>query len=140
MNLQDISLDRLTKTFEILSNWEERFQYVIDLGKKLPPLDASYKTEEHRVRGCTSRVWILNRIEDGILHFDADSDASIVKGLIAILMIILNDKPVEDVVKTDVELIFKELGLENNLSPSRTNGFFSMVQCLKKDALLALLP
>ncbi len=127
-------LERVFKNFQLLASWEERYKYIIQLGAKLPLLDEKYKTEENRVRGCSSQVWMIPAPENSSkseLHFLADSDAHIVKGLIAILMIVYNHKTPAEVIQTDIKDVFEKLGLSNHLSPKRTNGFYSMVEKIK---------
>lgn len=112
-------------------DWEERYRYLIDLGKTVPLMPNDLKTESNAIKGCTSQVWMVSEIKDGRLTFLADSDAHIVKGLIGLLMILFNNRPVSEIASVDVDAVFKELGLEQNLSPNRRNGFFSMVSYLK---------
>ena len=129
MDLAAISLDDVVETFELLDDWEERYRYVIDLGRKLPPLPEEAYTEANKVRGCSSQVWlIMTRLDDGRMEIRADSDAHIVKGLIAILLLIFDDKTPEQILATDAKTILNRLGLAAHLSPMRTNGLFSMVQ------------
>lgn len=127
-------IERVFRNFEILETWEERYRYIIQLGKKLPPLADEYKTDEYKVRGCSSSVWMISeKIAENPLRvrFAADSDASIVRGLVAILLIIYSGKTPQEIVDTDIKNIFTRLGLENHLSPTRTNGFYSMVEKIK---------
>lgn len=127
-------LQRVFRNFEILDSWEERYKYIIQLGKKLPPLDPKFQTDEYKVRGCSSSVWMTSeKISDDpvIVRFRADSDAAIVKGLVAILLIIYSDKEPSQIIETDIKVIFEKLGLANHLSPTRTNGFYSMVEKIK---------
>jgi cysteine desulfuration protein SufE len=125
------SFDEIAETFALFDEWEGRYVYLIDLGKTLPTLDAAHKIDANLVKGCTSRVWMVSRIENDILYFDADSDAHIVKGLVALLHILFNGKALADVRSLDVEKIFDDLGLSQNLSPNRRSGFFAMVERLK---------
>lgn len=124
-------IDALKENFALFDDWEERYRYLIDLGRDLPKMDDSLKTDATLVRGCTSQVWLVPRIEDGVLHFQADSDAHIVRGLVALLMAAYNGQPVADIAAVDIEGIFREIGLDQHLSPSRRNGFFSMVERIK---------
>ncbi len=126
-----MTIDRIIENFEILGDWEEKYRYVIDLGRKLPGLDERHKTEVNRVKGCVSNVWLLTRVNDDSpprLEFEADSDAHIVRGLVAILLTIFSGRTPSEIVDTDVRAIFEQLDLEKHLSPSRSNGFFSMVE------------
>lgn len=122
----------LVDNFSVFDDWEERYSYLIDLGKRLPALPESEKTEANKVRGCTSQVWFVRRpSEDGRLEWNGDSDAAIVRGLVAILQVLYRGRTREEVLATDVEGIFAELGLERHLSMSRRSGFFSMVERLR---------
>ena len=121
------TLEEFIADFALFEDWEGRFAYLIDLGKALPPLDDSYKTDEFLVRGCTSKVWLVADRKGDSLHFDADSDAFIVKGLIALLLAAYNGKSAQEILTTDIEGAFRQMGLENHLSPNRRNGFFAMV-------------
>lgn len=127
--LNDISIEKLIKTFELLGDWTERYRYLISLGKKLPPMDDALKTEETRVRGCQSQVWLVAAPsgDAGALTFVADSDAHIVRGLVAMLLILYSGKTPEQILAIDAEDVFSQLGLDKHLSPSRANGVFSMV-------------
>ncbi len=95
-------------------------------------MDESLKTDEILVRGCTSRVWMLSEVKNGIFHFTADSDAHIVRGLIALLVAAYQDKPVKDISGIDIESIFKEIGLDTHLSPNRRSGFYAMVERIRE--------
>ncbi|MFP4312732.1 MAG: SufE family protein [Alphaproteobacteria bacterium] len=122
------NLETLKENFELFDDWEERYRYLIDLGRKLPSMDESLKREEYIVRGCTSQVWMVPDIQDGHLYFRADSDAHIVRGLIAILMAAYEGQALAKIPGIDIEAFFKEIGLDQHLSPNRRNGFFSMVE------------
>lgn len=128
---QITSLEDLVENFALFDDWEERYRYLIDLGRTLPAMDAAQKTDETLVKGCTSRVWMVADIQDNHFHFIADSDAHIVRGLIAILMAAYQDKALEDVQAIDIDEAFAEIGLDKHLSPNRRNGFFSMVERIK---------
>jgi len=125
------SLDQITETFSLFDDWEDRYRYLIDLGKTLPEFPETARIEANLVRGCTSRVWMIPQIQDGMFRFAADSDAHIVRGLIAVLMAIYDGKNISELKSIEVEKIFNELGLEQNLSPNRRNGFFSMVEKIR---------
>ncbi len=128
--MQD-SLEDLVENFALLDDWEDRYRYLIDLGKTLPPMDEALKTDENFVRGCTSKVWMAAEVKDGRFHFLADSDAHIVRGLIALLMAAYQDQPVEKLPGIDVDGAFRRVGLHTHLSPNRRNGFFSMVEKIR---------
>ncbi len=125
------NLEELADAFALFSDWEDRYRYLIDLGKRLTPMDDSQKTDETLVRGCTSRVWLVADIRDGHFHFTADSDAHIVRGLIYILMLAYEGKSQEGVAGIDIEAAFEDMGLSGHLSPNRRNGFFAMVEKIR---------
>ena len=125
------NLNDVKENFEFFDDWEERYRYLIDLGRKLPALDEKYKTDEYIVRGCTSQVWMVPNVTDGVLTFQADSDAHIVRGLIALIMAAYNGQKISDIPNIDIEETFREIGLDQHLSPNRRNGFFSMVERIK---------
>lgn len=129
-----MTVDELIENFSFFENWEEKYQYVIDLGRQLEPLAEQYRTETWKVKGCQSQVWLVSQCQDGIFHFIGDSDAILVKGIIAIVLFIYNDKTPEEIKKVDVAEIFAKLGLEENLTPSRRNGMMSMVAKIKEYA------
>ena len=129
-----MDLQELTDNFAFFDGWEEKYQYVIDLGRQLEPLDEQYKTEEWKVKGCQSQVWLVPSFTDGLIHFRGDSDAILVKGIIAIVLLIYNDKTPQEIKTVDVMKIFATLGLEENLTPSRRNGMMSMVAKIREYA------
>ena len=132
MTLLSMTADELAENFSFLEEWEERYAYVIDLGKHLPVFPEEQKTDLTLVRGCTSRVWLVPQEGDkDHVQFIADSDAHIVRGLIAVLMVIYNNQPKEQVRSFPIEAYFNRLGLSEHLSPSRRNGFFAMVERIK---------
>lgn len=130
--MSDTTLEELAESFSLFGDWEERYRYLIDLGGRLPPMDAALKVEEHLVRGCTSKVWLVASIQNGVFHFMADSDAQIVRGLVYLLFVAYQDQPVEFVRDYDIESAFEHLGLHQHLSPNRRNGFFAMVEKIRK--------
>ncbi|MDX1736857.1 MAG: SufE family protein [Alphaproteobacteria bacterium] len=136
MSDAQITIDELIDNFELFDDWDDRFSYIIDLGKKMPPMPESEMTEANKVRGCMSQVWVTSRLEeDGkVMRFNADSDAFIVKGLIAVLMTIYDGKSPDYVAKTDAIEILAKVGLDQHLSPNRRNGLVSMVERIRKDA------
>jgi cysteine desulfuration protein SufE len=122
----------LIDNFELFDDWEERYTYLVDLGKRLPELPESEKTEENKVRGCTSQVWFVQEdATDGRLWWRGDSDASIVRGLVAVLQVLYNGVTREEARAIDIESVFASLGLEKHLTINRRNGFFSMVSKLR---------
>jgi cysteine desulfuration protein SufE len=135
-----MQLDELAETFEMLGDWEERYRYLIELGRKLPPLPEAEHSEANKVRGCMSQVWLTARTEAGPplrLSFQGDSDAHIVKGLIAVLLMLYSDRTPRQILDTDVGEAFAKLGLDNHLTMNRRNGFYSMVERIKSMAAQA---
>jgi cysteine desulfuration protein SufE len=129
-----MSIEELIENFAFFDSWEEKYQYVIDLGRSLEPLAAEYKTDEWKVKGCQSQVWLVPEFKPHSIHFCGDSDAILVKGIIAVVLMIFNDKSPEEIKNVDVAKIFAKLGLEENLTPSRRNGMMSMVEKIKQYA------
>jgi cysteine desulfuration protein SufE len=130
-----MTIDELIENFELFDEWEDRYRYVIDLGRALPPLEPQYHTDAFKVEGCMSQVWLVPLPgEGGRLRFAADSDSAIVKGLAAVLLTAYSDKTPEEIQATDLESIFSQIGLDQHLSPNRRNGFFSMVEKIKASA------
>lgn len=121
----------LLDNFALIDQWEDRYRYIIDLGKKMPSLASQYRTTDNKVQGCVSQVWMIHEEKDQKHHFQADSDAFIVKGLASILMTLYNEKTNEEIRAVNIEEFFEQLGLSEHLSPTRRNGFFSMVQKIK---------
>ncbi len=126
-----MEISELIDNFEFLDGWEDKYRYIIELGEKLSPLAAEFHTEEWKVRGCQSQVWLVPQIQDGKISFSGDSDAMIVKGLIAIVLMIYNHKSPTEIKSIAVDDIFAKLGLEEHLSPSRRNGLISMTEKIK---------
>ena len=130
-----MDIDELIENFSLLDDWEDKYRYIIDLGAALPPLDAKFKTDEFKVRGCQSQVWLVPEVKgsstEKILSFKGDSDAAIVKGLIAIILNIYSNKSAQMIKNIAVDDIFAKLGLEEHLSPSRRNGLASMNEKIK---------
>ncbi len=125
----------LKDTFEFFDDWEDKYRFVIDLGKDLPDLDDRHKIDENIIRGCQSQVWLTwQQTDDGRLHFDLDSDAFIVRGLISIVLIALNDKSPREILDFDIEGFFAELQLIQHLSPTRGNGLRAMIQRIREVA------
>lgn len=132
MNIADIKDD-----FALLDDWEDKYRYVIELGKALPDMPEAQKTEHNKVRGCVSQVWLATHDRGGRLHFDGDSDALIVRGLVAILLAIYQDRTPAEILSTDARKVFEDLGLKDHLTPQRSNGFVSMVERIQNDAQAA---
>ena len=129
-----MDLSELREHFELLGGWEDRYRYLIDLGKGLAPMDAALKNDVTKVEGCMSQVWLVSRFEDGHIHLVADSDAAIVRGLIAVLLIAYDGKTPAEIAALDIAPVFDTLGLATHVSMNRRNGFFAMVERIKKEA------
>lgn len=119
--------------FALFDDWMDKYAYLIEMGKSLPPLDESFKQEPFRVKGCQSNVWLRAWEEEGRVQFEADSDAMITKGLIALLMRVLSDQPPGVVVDADLRFV-DEIGLRKHLSPNRSNGLTAMIAKMKSHA------
>ncbi|WP_395689121.1 SufE family protein [Aestuariivirga sp.] len=136
------AIDELIADFDILDDWEDRYRHVIELGRQLPELPAADHTPQNKVRGCASQVWITSHasgdIDNPVLSFQGDSDALIVKGLIAIAFMIFSEKPARQILATDAGEVLGRLGLAGHLTQQRSNGFASMIQRIKQDAATAL--
>src|SRR5438477_1560124 len=138
-----MTIEEITDNFSLLEEWDDRYRYVIELGRSLPPLDERDRNPANKVQGCASQVWLATRMKpdgaDGpVLSFSGDSDAHIVRGLIAILFAIYSDKHAREILTTDAVTLFERLGLKEHLTPQRSNGFRSMVERIKSDARNAL--
>lgn len=133
MTLQDIQND-IIEEFSMFDDWEERYQYMIDLGKTLPLIDEQYKTESNIIKGCQSKVWVHAEMIDDKVVFTADSDAIITKGIIAILIRVFSNQHPKDIIEADTSFIDK-IGLKEHLSPTRANGLVSMIKQLKMYAI-----
>lgn len=120
--------------FADLADWEARYKKLIEIGKTLPELPDSQKTEDYKVKGCQSQVWIHARMENGHVIFAADSDALLVRGLVALLLRVYSDATPKEILETPPDFV-KEIGLESKLSPSRANGLFSMIKQMKYYAM-----
>jgi cysteine desulfuration protein SufE len=132
------ALDELAAEFELLGDWEERYRHVIDLGRGLAPLAPEERSEANKVRGCASQVWLVTEPrQDGTLDFRGDSDAHIVRGLIAILLRFYSGRTAADILAFDAKSAFQQLGLTGALSAQRSNGLFSMVERIRRDAAAA---
>lgn len=123
--------------FSLFEDWMQKYEYIIELGKDLPLIEEAKKTEDRLIEGCQSKVWLDSKIENGKMNLSADSDAIITKGIIGLLVRVLNNESPEDVAKADLFFI-KEIGLQEHLSPTRANGLLSMVKKIKMNALNAL--
>jgi cysteine desulfuration protein SufE len=137
-----MTIDEINENFAILDEWDDRYRYLIELGRMLPPLPEAARNDANKVQGCASQVWLTTDIAPGpsgpVLSFAGDSDAHIVRGLIAILFALYSQKPAGDIVATDALAVFDRLGLREHLTPQRSNGLKSMVGRIRDDARNAL--
>jgi cysteine desulfuration protein SufE len=138
-----LSIDEIAENFALLDDWEDRYRYVIELGGELTTLSEAEHSAENKVRGCASQVWLVSRAEANgaggpVLHFRGDSDAHIVRGLIAILLATYSGHSAQDILRLDAEALFSRLGLREHLTQQRSNGLASMVERIRADASAAL--
>jgi cysteine desulfuration protein SufE len=138
-----MTIDEIIDNFALLDEWDDRYRYVIELGRALAPLDERDRNQANKVQGCASQVWLATTTRPNgqggpVLSFAGDSDAHIVRGLIAILFAVYSDKHARDILATDAVELFNRLGLREHLTPQRSNGFRSMVDRIKSDAQAAL--
>lgn len=124
----------LAESFSFMEDWTEKYQYMIDLSKSLGEMNLNYKTDENLIKGCQSKVWLYSSYEKGKIHFQADSDAIISKGIVAILLSVLNNRSPNEILSADLSFI-DEIGLKEHLSPNRANGLSSMLKQIKFYAL-----
>jgi cysteine desulfuration protein SufE len=131
--MKTMSIERLMDAFDLLADWQERYDYISELGTRLPPLPAAEKTEESRVHGCMSNVWIAGRLigEPAVMEYHADADGPIIRGLVALLVMLFQGKTPEEVSRLDAEGVIEQLGLDENLSPNRHIGMYAMVEKIK---------
>ena len=137
-----LTIEGITEDFGFLDDWEDRYRYVIELGRKLDPLDESARNAANKVQGCASQVWIDTKVsgpqDNPQLDFVGDSDALIVKGLIAIVFALLSGRPAREILATNAQAVLDSLGLKDHLTPQRSNGLASMVARIRADAQRAL--
>ena len=133
MTIQELQ-EEIIDEFSMFDDWEERFQYIIDMGKSLPLIDPKYKTDENVIKGCQSKVWLHSEERDGKIVFTADSDAIITRGIIALLIRVFSNQKAKDILDSGTDYIDK-IGLKEQLSPTRANGLVSMIKQLKMYAL-----
>lgn len=122
------TIESLAGDFALFDDWEGRYRYLIDIGRTLPPMEESLKTDRTLVRGCTSRVWMTVEVINGHLKILADSDAHIVRGLIALILAAYQGLPADKIRDVPIEKIFRDIGLDEHLSPNRRSGFYAMVE------------
>lgn len=133
MTINEIQ-DEIIKEFSGLDDWMDRYQLLIDLGNEQAPLDEQYKTESNLIDGCQSRVWLQADYENGVIHFSAESDALIVKGIVSLLIRVLSDHTPQEILDADLYFI-DEIGLKEHLSPTRSNGLLAMIKQIRSYAL-----
>ena len=138
-----MTIDDIRENFELLEDWDDRYRYVIELGRTLEPMPEAEHSAANKVQGCASQVWLSKKLErsnagEALLKYLGDSDAHIVRGLIAILFSIFSGKPAKDILSTDALSLFEQMGLREHLTPQRSNGFRSMVERIRSDARAAL--
>jgi cysteine desulfuration protein SufE len=138
-----MTIDEITENFALLDEWDDRYRYVIELGRMLAPLPDAARTDTNKVQGCASQVWLWTTVgRDGknepVLSFVGDSDAHIVRGLIAILLALYSGKAAREITSTDALALFDRIGLREHLTPQRSNGLRSMVERIRSDARAAL--
>jgi cysteine desulfuration protein SufE len=135
-----MTIERILEDFNVLDSWDDRYRYVIELGRALPPFPEPARTDTNKVQGCASQVWLISEAKPALngggprLEFRGDSDAHIVKGLIAILFALYSGQPASKILDTDAIAVFERLGLREHLTPQRSNGFRSMVERIRADA------
>ena len=132
--IEDIERE-IVEEFELFDEWSEKYQYIIELGQKLPPLDEEYKTEAHKIKGCQSSVWLNAYEKDGRIFYQADSDSTFVKGEIALLIRVLSGQPADAIVQSSLSFI-DAIGLRQHIAVTRANGLSSMIKQMKTYALV----
>lgn len=135
-NIVAIEAD-IIEEFSLFDTWDEKYEYIIDMGKKLAPLDAAFKDEAHRIKGCQSTVWMVSEFRDGKVYFRAESDAVIVKGLVSMLIRVLSGHAPQEIIDAQLNFI-DAIGMKQHLAQTRSNGLLSMVKQMKLDAMAYL--
>jgi cysteine desulfuration protein SufE len=124
----------IIEVFSLLDNWDDKYEYIIELGKKLPPLDKEHKVDENKIKGCQSSVWLVASYDNGKVYYKADSDSVIVKGLISLLIKVLSGKTPDEILNCELSFI-ETIGLTKHLAPTRSNGLHAMIKQIKNYAL-----
>ena len=132
-NIEDVEKE-IGEEFSLFDSWDDKYEYIIDLGKRLPPLEQRYKIDENRVRGCQSTVWLVADYRNGKVYYEAESDAVIVKGLISMLIRVLSGQAPDDIIQAKLDFI-REIGMTTHLAQTRSNGLLAMVKQMKNFAL-----
>lgn len=137
-----MNADDLIADFEFLDNWEDRYRHVIELGKKLPPFPEAERNDINKVQGCASQVWLISHVKETpsgpLLEFEGDSDAHIVRGLVAVLLMLVSGRTPKEIMETDILGVLRQIGLEGHLTPQRSNGLRSMVERIRGHARNAM--
>ncbi|MBL4643738.1 MAG: SufE family protein [Flavobacteriaceae bacterium] len=133
MTIKEIQ-EEIIDEFSMFDDWMERYEYIIDLGKSLPLIDAAHKLDENLIKGCQSKVWLYSELNEDTLVFTADSDAILTKGIVALLLRVFSDQKAKDILAADTKFI-DEIGLKEHLSPTRANGLVSMIKQIKMYAI-----
>lgn len=132
-----LTLDEIADIFELLDDWEQRYHYLIELGEKLPEMPADYKTEDNKVKGCMSQVWVKvfpDKDEPEKLHYHGDCDTSVIKGVLALLIHLVDARTADEIQQLDLDELFERLNLDEHLSPNRHVGIYAIVELMKKQA------
>jgi len=132
-NIEDIEKE-IAEEFSLFDSWDDKYEYIIDLGKRLPRLEQKFKIDENRVRGCQSTVWLVADYRNGKVYYEAESDAVIVKGLISMLIRVLSDQSPDDIIQAKLDFV-REIGMTTHLAQTRSNGLLAMVKQMKNFAL-----
>jgi len=136
------SIDEIKDAFALIDDWEERYRYLIEIGKQMPALKPEERVEENRVRGCASNVWVVTHIDnpgaDAVMRFEGESDAHIVKGLVALTLAYYSGRPAKEIAGDDAFDLFRSFGLEQHLTQQRSNGVRSMIDRIRRDAQRAM--
>lgn len=125
---------QLERDFTVFDDWMDRYNYLIEIGKTIPQLDEKYKTDAYLIKGCQSRVWLYANLEEGLIHYTADSDAVITRGIAGLLIRVLSGNTPQEILDADLQFI-ERIGLQEHLSPTRSNGLVSMIKQMKLFAL-----
>jgi cysteine desulfuration protein SufE len=140
--VMSLTIDEIVDNFSFLDDWDDRYRYLIELGRMLEPLPEAAHTDANKVRGCASQVWLETHVDrsgpEPVVRFLGDSDAHIVRGLVALVLALYSGRPASEIVATDAMDLFRKLGLSEHLTPQRSNGVRSMVERIRRDAAAAL--
>ena len=133
MNIKEVE-QQIIEEFDLFEDWMDKYNYIIELGKELPLIDPKYKTQQYLIVGCQSQVWLHASYENGIIHFTADSDAIITKGIVNLLIRVLSGRTPKEIIDAPLEYL-DQIGIKNHLSPTRSNGLASMIKQMKMYAI-----